>query len=329
MSYSLLFPGQASQFIGMGSDLVERWPEAARIYDLAESAAGIPVRRLCFEGPEDELTRTSNLQPCVVATSLAVLAAAYAEADLNIGDRFTPSPAPPLAVAGHSVGEYAALTAAGSLTISACLALVAERARLMQAAADANPGTMLALIGGDLKNAENLCAAVRRQVPGSYLQVANINSPGQTVIAGDLPGIEAARQSAADHGIRRAVPIAVSGAFHSPAMEPAARGLRTALADAEILDSAVPVVANMDADMKTDAGALRAELAEQVISPVRWSDSITTMAAAGITSFIEVGPGNVLSRLVGRILPDAQSESVGDALAVPRLAARLVGSEVL
>ncbi len=326
MSYALLFPGQASQSVGMGRDLVERWPEASRVYDIAESAAGLPVRRLCFDGPEEELIRTVNLQPCVVATSLAVLAAAYAEAGLEIGDRFPPAPAPPLAVAGHSVGEYAALAAAGSLAIGACLGLVAERARLMQRAADTNPGTMLALIGGDLENARRLCAAVREQIPGSYLQIANLNSPGQTVLAGDPAGIDAARAAAADHGFRRTMPIPVSGAFHSAAMEPAVHDLRAALARAEILDAAVPVVANIDADMKTDAGALRAELAGQVISPVRWSDSVASIAAAGVSTFMEVGPGDVLSRLTARIVPDAQSDAIGDAGAVPRLAARLVGA---
>ena len=325
MSYALLFPGQASQFVGMGADIVQAWPAAARVYDIAESAAGLPVRRLCFDGPEDELTRTSNLQPCVVATSLAVLAAAYAEAGLEIGDRFAPTPVPPLAVAGHSVGEYAALAAAGSLTISACLALVAARARLMQEAADASPGTMLALIGGDPANAESLCAALRDQIPGSYLQVANLNSPGQTVIAGDLAGIAAARAAAADHGFRRALPIPVSGAFHSTAMEPAAEGLRAELADAEIFDAATPVVANIDAEMKTDAGALREELAGQVTSPVQWSDSVTNMAAAGVSTFVEVGPGSVLSRLVGRIVPDAHTASVGVTDTVPLLSTFLLG----
>ena len=144
VKYSLIFPGQASQRVGMGSDLIGRWPEAARIYDIAEDVAGIPVGKLCFEGPEEELVRTANLQPCVVATSLAILAAAYSEANLNIGDCFASAPFPPFAVAGHSVGEYSALAAAGVITISTCLSLVAERARLMQRAADSNPGTMLA-----------------------------------------------------------------------------------------------------------------------------------------------------------------------------------------
>ncbi len=325
MSYALLFPGQASQFVGMGSDLVETWPAADRVYEIAESAAGLPVRRLCFDGPEDELTRTSNLQPCVVATSLAVLAAAYAEAGLEIGDRFAPTSAPPMAIAGHSVGEYAALAAASSLTISACLALVAARARLMEEAADANLGTMLALIGGDHERAERLCTTVRERISGSYLQVANLNSPGQTVIAGDLAGIDAARAAAVDHGFGRALPIPVSGAFHSAAMEPAAEGLRAELSDAEFFDGAIPVVANIDAEMKTDAGALREELAGQVTSPVRWSDSITNMAAAGVSTFVEVGPGNVLSGLVRRIVANSHTESVGDADTVPVLSTFLLG----
>lgn len=352
MSYALLFPGQASQFVGMGRDLAGRWPAADRVYRIAEQASGLPLRRLCFEGPEDRLTRTANLQPAVVATSLAVLAAAYEEAGLDLNDRFpaVPAPphavaghsagdldvadadfpappAPPLAVAGHSVGEYAALAAAGALTIAACLTLVAERGRLMESAAVANPGTMLALIGGDADSADNLCAAVRQAVPGSYLQVANHNSPGQTVIAGDLPGIDAARDAARDHGFRRALPIAVSGAFHSEAMRPAAAGLHAALEAVPISPPAVPLVANIDAEMKTDPDSIRAELAHQVTSPVRWADSIQNLAAAGVTTFLEIGPGNVLTRLTGRIVNDVRSESIAEAGAIPLLAAHLTGAE--
>ncbi len=327
MSYALLFPGQASQFVGMGRDLVERWPAAARVYDLAENASGLPLRRLCFEGPEDDLTHTANLQPAVVATSLAVLAAGYAEAGLAIADGFSPAPFPALAVAGHSVGEYTALVAAGALSIPAAIALVAERGRLMEAAAEENPGTMLALIGGDDESAEQLCAAVRETIPGSYLQVANQNSPGQTVIAGDLPGIAAAGEAAREHGFRRALPIAVSGAFHSAAMRPAAAGLRAALEAVAISAPAVPVVANIDAEMKNDPEALREELAEQVVSPVQWTASIRWLGEAGVATFLEVGPGNVLSRLNGRILDDVRSESISEAGAVPSLAAHLTGSE--
>ena len=327
MSYALLFPGQASQHVGMGRDLAERWLAADRIYDRAERASGLPLRRLCFEGPEDELTRTANLQPAVVATSLAVLAAAYAEAGLEVDESFPTAPNPPNAVAGHSVGEYTALVAAGALSIPAAIALVAERGRLMEAASEANPGTMLALIGGDDDAAAALCAAVRKTVPGSYLQVANHNSPGQAVIAGDLPGIEAAAEAAREPGFRRALPIAVSGAFHSAAMQPAAAGLRAAVAAVAISAPAVPVVANIDAEMKTDPTALGEELAEQVVSPVRWSDSIRALGEAGVATFLEIGPGSVLARLNGRILDDARSESINDDEAIPSLAAHLTGTE--
>jgi [acyl-carrier-protein] S-malonyltransferase len=327
MSYALLFPGQASQYVGMGRDLAEQWPAANRVYDLAEQASGLPLRRLCFEGPEDELTRTANLQPAVVATSLAVLAAGYAEAGLSFEDGFPTPPSPPKAVAGHSVGEYTGLVAAGALSIPAAIALVAERGRLMEAASEENPGTMLALIGGDDDAAAALCAAVRDAVPGSYVQVANHNSPGQAVIAGDLPGIAAAGEAAREHGFRRALPIAVSGAFHSAAMQPAAARLRAALESVRISPPAIPVVANIDADMKTDPAALREELAEQVVSPVRWSDSIRALGEAGVETFLEVGPGKVLARLTGRILDGARSESIGDAEAIPLLAAHLSGTE--
>ena len=325
MKYSLIFPGQASQFVGMGSDLVERWPEAARIYDIAESTAGIPVEKLCFKGPEEELVRTSNLQPCVVATSLAILAAAYSEANLNVGDRFTGVPFPPFAVAGHSVGEYSALAAAGVITISTCLSLVAERGRLMQGASDSNPGTMLALLGGTSDSAEELCSAIKLKVSGSYLQVANLNSPGETVIAGDLPGIELARRLASEYGFRRAIPLSVSGAFHSPAMAPAAHGLRRIMLEAVFFEPVVPIVANIDAAMKSDVCAVRKELAEQIISPVCWAESMATISATGVTRFYEVGPGQVLSRLARRIVPDACCEAVGTAEAVPKLAASLIG----
>lgn len=325
VKYSLIFPGQASQRVGMGSDLIGRWPEAARIYDIAEDAAGIPVGKLCFEGPEEELVRTANLQPCVVATSLAILAAAYSEANLNIGDCFASAPFPPFAVAGHSVGEYSALAAAGVITISTCLSLVAERARLMQRAADSNPGTMLALLGGTVESAEELCSAIRLKVPGSYLQVANLNSSGETVIAGDLPGIEMARRLASEYGSRRAIPLSVSGAFHSPAMAPAAHGLRRVVSEAVFSEPVMPIVGNIDAAMMSDMSEVREELAEQIVSPVRWAESMTTISASGVTCFYEVGPGQVLSRLAKRIVPDIRCEAVGTAKAVPKLAAYLIG----
>ncbi len=327
MRYALLFPGQASQFVGMGRDLIECWPAAGRVYQQAEQASGLPLQRLCFDGPEDELIRTANLQPAVVATSLAVLAAGYAEAGLEIDDSFPAAPAPPIAVAGHSVGEYTALVAAGALSIPAAIALVAERGCLMEAASEANPGTMLALIGGDDESAQQLCAAVRESIPNSYLQVANYNSPGQTVIAGDLPGIAAAGEAARKHGIRHALPIAVSGAFHSAAMQPAAAGLRAALAAVAISPPATPVVANIDADMKTDSAALREELSEQVVSPVQWTASIRRLGDLGVATFFEVGPGNVLSRLNSRILDDERSESISGADAIPLLAAHLSRSD--
>ncbi len=323
--YALLFPGQASQSVGMGSDIAGRWPAAAAAYRLADEITGLPISRLCFEGPADELLRTKNLQPCLLATSLATLAAAAEEAAL-------PDPAsaciagatqPPALMAGHSVGQYAALVAAGSIRIDEALDLVAVRARAMERAGTERPGTMAALIGGDLAGAEDLCRLSRGEEPGSYLSVANINAPGQTVIAGDHNSISRAAKQARALGFRRAIELPVSAAFHSTAMKPAQSVLAERIAQQQFANPSIPVISNLTAAPFASARQVWEELPRQVVDPVQWSASMDALVAEGLTSAFEVGPGNVLSAILRRIGPEITVSPVGDRDGVLALAAQL------
>lgn len=311
----------------MGMAVAAGWPAADRVYEIAEQATGRPLRRLCFEGPAEELLQTVNLQPSVVTTSLAILAAAVQEAGGEIGERFDLAvlPGPPSFLAGHSVGEYSALAAGGAIAIRQCLELVEERGRLMERAGSRRPGSMLALIGGSAMAAEEFCADIRDRVSGSYIGVANLNAPDQVVLAGDLESIGLAAKEAAARGFRRAIPLAVAGAFHSVAMLPAAAGLNNRLPALEIEAPRLPVISNIDARALADPAAIRRELAAQVSSPVRWADSIAHMAANGVADFWEVGPGQVLTGLARRIVAGGAATAIGDPEGVARLAARLKG----
>lgn len=312
----------------MGREIAAAWPAAARVFDVAEEATGIPIRRLCFEGPEDQLVKTSNLQPCVVACGLATLAASLSEAGYATTDTFALGrvASPPSFLAGHSVGEYAALAASGALAIRDCLALVAQRGRSMLDASQRRPGAMLALLGGSAAAASKLCSDIRDKIDGSYLDVANLNAPDQTVIAGDLESIAKAAQAAPHRGFRRAVPLLVAGAFHSAAMLPAGEELARRLTAVAIESPSVSVIGNIDARPLGDAASVRQELSAQVASPVRWSDSVALIASLAVSEFFEVGPGQVLTRLVPRIAEGVNAFAIGDPAGVERLAARLKGS---
>ena len=306
--------------------MAERWASARRVYERAENAARLPLRKLCFEGPEDELRRTENLQPCVVATSLAALAAALEEAGLPAARELDlwEVPVSPDFLAGHSVGEYSALAGSGAIPFEACMEIVTLRGGLMARAARSRPGSMLALLGGTLEGAERLCADLRSTIAGSYVGVANVNSPEQFVIAGDLQSVAQAADRSAGYGFRRALPIAVAGAFHSVAMLPAAEELGRRLLASEIREPLIPVVGNMDALPLGGTAAVRAELSGQVAAPVRWADSIAYMISRGVDRFVEVGPGEVLTRLIRRSAPDVEATAAGDAAGVAELA-RLLG----
>lgn len=280
---ALVFPGQGSQAVGMGADLYQSHPAARAVFQQADEALGFPISRLCFEGPEAALRETVNAQPAIMTVSVAYLRAAP--------ERL---PAAPAFVAGHSLGEYSALVAAGVLDFPEAVRLVRERGRLMHEAGQRRPGSMAAILGMD----EAAVAAVCQE---SGAQMANLNLPDQTVISGTAPAVAAAQELAKARGARRAVPLEVSGAFHSALMEPAVAGLAQAMAQLTFRDPQVPVVANGSARPLTTAAAVKEELLWQLAHPVMWHHSVSYMLSQGVSTFIEVGPGQVLSGLIRRL----------------------------
>lgn len=312
-----LFPGQGSQAVGMGQSL-HRVSSAARdVFMIADAVWGGSLAGAMFNGPAEVLQATVVTQPAIVTASLAAIAAVREEWEARHG---IPLPEPSF-VAGHSVGEFAAVVASGATDVATGLRLVCERARLMQWAAETNPGSMIAVLGLARDEVEAACALARETVAGSYVSVANDNAhvPAQIVIAGDLPGLEVASAECRERGARRCVPLTVGGAFHSAAMAPAQEGLARAIAMAPFGDPRVPVIANVTALPLRRARDVRAELASQVVSPVRWAETVTFLAEAGCRRFVEFGQGTVLGNLVQRAIPDAEVHSVGDADGVGRV----------
>jgi len=291
-----LFPGQGAQHVGMGKALAGRHLAAARVYDEANAALGWDVRRLSFDGPQDGLDRTENAQPAILAASIAALRAA----EEALG-RALPEP---VAVAGHSLGEYSAIVAAGALGLADAVRLVRRRGELMQAAADPSSG-MAAVLGLD-------GAAVARAIDGNGLVVANDNAPGQVVISGPLEGIERATPALKEAGAKRVIPLRLSAAFHSPAMRAVAPDLAKALATARWGALRYTLIANVDAEPHEHARELPALLERQVWSPVRWVEVIRRASAMGASAFVEFGPGNVLTGLVKRIVPGARTANASD-----------------
>ncbi len=305
MSPAWLFPGQGSQAVGMGRDLAEAHPEARAVFEAADRALDLPLSRYCFQGPEEELRRTAITQPALLTTSVA--AARVLE---KAGHA-------PRAVAGHSLGEYSALVVAGVLAFDDAVRAVHQRGRLMQEAVPEGEGAMAALIGMEAGAVADLC---QEAAAGAVLAPANLNAPGQVVIAGHRAAVERAVEAARGKGARRAVFLNVSAPFHCPLMEPAARGLEKVLASIPFTTARVPVWTNVDAAPSTDGEALRRALVRQVASPVRWEESIRAMGEAGHLSFLEVGPGTVLAGLVRRILPEASVAPAGTADALAKVA---------
>lgn len=284
MPFAVLFPGQGSQFVGMGADLFEACPEL--LGDRADEILGWSLRTVCLEGPEETLTRTEHAQPALYALSYAL----WAELAGRLGGTT------PIAAAGHSLGEYTALAAAGTLSYEQGLRLVSTRGTAMARAADLAPSGMAALIGADLETAERVAALRRNE--GGRLWVANVNAPGQVVVAGGGEDIDWIVATGRDHGIRRAVALNVAGAFHSPFMQPAAAELREALEASEFGEPSFAVWANATAAPYRDdvAGTLEAQLT----GTVRFSDSLQAMAASGVDRFVHVGPGDVTAGLAKR-----------------------------
>lgn len=294
---AFIFPGQGSQSVGMGKDLAAGFDCARDIFRRADSALGWELSRLCFDGPEDQLAETINTQPALFVTSVA----AY---EVVRQRRLSPAFA-----AGHSVGEYAALYAAGAIGFEECLRLVRRRAELMQEAARRNPGTMAAVLG---LSVDQVREVVSKASEFGVVAAANFNSPTQTVISGEARAVQRASEIAMEMGAKRVVALKVSGAFHSPLMEEAAAELASVLEKTQISDPVVPVVANCTADFETTAADVRTNLSNQITGSVRWIESVSRMLDSGADVFIELGPGTVLAGLVKRIAPQANVHSIGD-----------------
>lgn len=304
----VMCPGQGAQRVGMGKDLAERFPAARDTFAAIDEALGTSLSRLMWEGPEDELTLTHNAQPAILAHSAAVLAV--------VGSRL----GTPGAAAGHSLGEYSAHVAAGTLSEVDAARLVRRRGELMFDAGQERPGAMAAVIG--LATAEVQTACDEASGPDGLAVPANLNAPDQTVISGDPTGVSRAGERCKARGAKRVIPLNVSGAFHSPLMAPAVDGLREALTEATFLDPAFPVIANASGyAVRTGLDAKRL-LADQLTAPVRW---VACMQAAAElvpdATFIEAGPGNVLSGLLKRIVPGAKAITLGTADEVERFLA--------
>ena len=284
---ALVFPGQGSQKVGMGHGASESSETAAGVFAEANEALGFDLSHLCFEGPDERLKETSNTQPAILAASVAILAAAL--------DAGTIKRRPAL-VAGHSLGEYSALVAAGSVEFGAAMRLVRERGRLMDEAGRASPGTMAAIVGLDESAVEDICRE-------TGAEVANYNAATQTVVGGPPEAVERACALAKERG-GRGLPVKVSGAFHTSLMEPAAQAFARLLDDAEIAEPLIPVVGNVSGKTLASAADVRVDLAAQIRRPVRWHQSIDAMTAAGVRRTIEVGPGKILTAQLKRSHPD-------------------------
>ncbi|MCX7818193.1 MAG: ACP S-malonyltransferase [Kiritimatiellae bacterium] len=304
-----VFPGQGAQCVGMGADLAARYPAAAARFEEASAVLGLDLRRLCAEGPVEELTRSDRAQPAIFVVS-AICAEALAE------EVSRPNWA---AAAGLSSGEWTALWLAGALSFEDTVRVLAARGRFMQEACETNPGGMVSVIGLPEETLQEIAAA-------SGAEIANLNSPEQTVLSGRREAVEAAARLAAERGARRVVPLNVAGAFHSSLMAPAARRLAELLAGVPIRSPRFPVLSNVTGQPHGTPEEIRARMVEQVTSPVRWVDCVQTMRAMGVSRFIEAGPGRVLSGLIRRIDRDAEIHNICDSPTLDAVVRTLAGA---
>jgi [acyl-carrier-protein] S-malonyltransferase len=312
MTTAFTFPGQGSQAVGMGKALAEAIPAARAVFDEVDAALGEKLSSIIWDGPEAELTRTRNAQPALMAVSMAVVCALEAEG-IGIARRAA-------YVAGHSLGEYSALAAAGSLSLAETARLLRTRGEAMQKAVPEGEGAMAALLGLDLEPAVEIAAEASGH---EVCQVANDNAPGQVVISGDKAAVERAIEIAKGRGARRAMLLAVSAPFHCALMQPAAEVMANALAAVTIRAPAVPVVTNVLARPLSDPTEIRQRLVEQVTGTVRWRESVAWLQANGTTRLVELGAGKVLTGLAKRIAPDLAAQAVGTADDVHALVAEL------
>jgi [acyl-carrier-protein] S-malonyltransferase len=292
---AFIFPGQGSQKVGMGKALADAYPICRQTFEQADAALGEPLSRLCFEGPEDQLTLTENQQPAILAVSIAAFRLVQ-----SLGVK-------PAFVAGHSLGEYSANVAAGTIDFADALALVRRRGRYMQEAVPVGAGAMAAILGLDAPTVARACEEAAR---GDVVSSANINGGGQVVISGGRDAVARAGARAKELGARRVIPLQVSAPFHCAMMKPAQDRLAPELRALRAHDPCVPVVANVDAQPKRTASEAIEALVAQVSSPVRWEDVVSRLASEGVTTYVEVGPGTVLSGMVRRIRGEAKVANI-------------------
>jgi len=309
MDIALVFPGQGSQKPGMARDLVETHPTAATTFEEADAALGFPLSRLCFEGPAETLMETHNAQPALLTHGVAVWRLLAARFGAHVR-----------CAAGHSLGEFTAHLAAGTFDFETAIKLVRTRGELMLAAGVARPGAMAAILGDLTVRVRDLCERATREA--GVVVPANFNSPGQVVVSGEVAGVDRLIELAKEHGARKCMRLQVSGAFHSPLMEGARTGWEAALADVGMHDARIPVYANITGMPVTGAEASRQLLGDQIMAPVRWTETIRHIAAdfPGIT-FIELGPGHVLGGLIRKIIPQANVLPAGTAAQLDTLLA--------
>lgn len=295
---AFLFPGQGSQIVGMGKSLAEQHPEIQEFFTIANETLKSPLSKIIFEGPQEELTLTENAQPALLTTSIAILAF------------FRKSGIKPDFVAGHSLGEYTALVAAGALTFEEGVYAVRKRGEFMVSAVPNGEGTMSAILGLDRAILSQVTDEISES--GFPVQLANLNCPGQIVISGSRTGVEKAGEKAKQAGAKRVIPLEVSGPFHSSLLKPAAVQLKGVLDEIKMKDAQIPVIANVTAEPMSNAADIKEKLIEQLYSPVLWEDSVLKMIELGVDTFIEIGPGKVLSGLVKKINRSAKIFSVSD-----------------
>lgn len=297
MTTAFVFPGQGSQAVGMGQELAAAFPAAREVFQEVDEALGAKLSDLMKNGPEAELTKTENAQPAIMAASMAAFRVFEKEMGIAL-------PGSAVCVAGHSLGEYSALTAARTFSLGDCARLLKIRGNAMQAAVPQGKGGMVAIIGPDFNDVKEIVREARARALGEVIEIANQNSTNQTVISGSARGMEIAIEVAKEKGAKRALPLPVSAPFHCSMMQPAAEKMREALASATLHAPRVPLVANVTAEYVSDPETIRQLLVEQVTGMVRWVDSVETMKAHGITRVIEIGHGNVLAGLIKRIAPE-------------------------